>query len=96
MNTYLIKLFDKYNISERNRYEILQIYSLLPDDKKQNLINNFAGLAGNLNKIEQDVEIQRKIILWDPVEKLKEIILENREKRAIALKKEMEELKKEL
>ncbi|MDR1945140.1 MAG: hypothetical protein LBQ59_03555 [Candidatus Peribacteria bacterium] len=41
MNTYLTRLFDKYNVSDRNKYEILQIFSLLPDDKKQNLLDNF-------------------------------------------------------
>ena len=40
MNTKLDFLFQEYKISEKNKYEIKQLYNLLPDYKKQNLIRN--------------------------------------------------------
>jgi hypothetical protein len=73
MNTYLTKLFDKYNISDRNRYEILQIFSLLPLDKKQNLLNNFWTLAVKVNKIEEELNAERNVLLWFIARKDKKI-----------------------
>jgi hypothetical protein len=71
MNTYLVKLFDKYNISDRNRYEILQIFSLLPLDKKQNLLNNFWTLAVKINKIEEEINTEKEILIWVAIKKIK-------------------------
>jgi hypothetical protein len=64
MNTYLTRLFDKYNVSDRNKYEILQIFSLLPDDKKQNLLDNFWILAVKINRIEEELSTEKNILLW--------------------------------
>lgn len=74
MNIYLEKLFDKYNISEWDRYEINQIYSLLPPQKQQNLINNFESLVLRLNKIEEDIEIERRILIPEAIEDIKNIL----------------------
>jgi hypothetical protein len=63
MNTHLKKLFDKYNISIENRHDILQIFSVLPDTKRQNLLNNFEALAIKLQKIEEELEVERNILL---------------------------------
>jgi hypothetical protein len=63
MNTFLNELFRKYNISLKDRHDIMQIYSFLPDDKKKNIINNFENLAFKLKKIENDLEIEKEFLL---------------------------------
>jgi hypothetical protein len=78
MNTLLEKLFEENNVSPKDRFEINQIYSLLPDEKKQNLINNFKSLALKLKIIEKEIEIEREILIPESVQKVKEFILENR------------------
>jgi hypothetical protein len=63
MNTLLEKLFDKHRISPKDRHEISQIYDLLPPPKKQNLINNFEALAIRLHKIEDEIRVERQILV---------------------------------
>jgi len=63
MNTLLQKYFDKYNLSEKDKYEVNQIFGLLPVDKQQNLLNNFDLLAIRLNKIEEDIKVEREILV---------------------------------
>lgn len=74
MNTLLESLFEKYQLSPKDRYEINQIYSLLPPNKKQNLLNNFDTLAIRLQKIEKDLNIEREILVWDALQKIKSAI----------------------
>lgn len=74
MNTQLEMLFEKYNISEKNRYEINQFFFLLPSHKKRNLLNNFETLAFKLNKIEEDLKIQREILVPDLLSKIKSVM----------------------
>ena len=40
MNTQLEKLFIQHSLSQKDRYEISQIYALLPNTKQQNLLQN--------------------------------------------------------
>jgi len=63
MNIYLEKLFERYRLSEKDRYEILQIYTFLPEDKKQNLINNFETIVYKIQKIEQTLELEKEILI---------------------------------
>jgi hypothetical protein len=74
MNIYLEKLFDKYNVSQCDRYEINQIYSLLTPQKQHNLINNFELLIIRLNKIQEDLEIERRILIPEAIDDIKNIL----------------------
>lgn len=65
MNTQLQKLFEKSNLDNKDKYEISQIFELLPPDKKQNIINNFEVLAFRLTIIHKDIELERKILISD-------------------------------
>lgn len=78
MNTHLELLFKKYHISDKDKYEINQIYMLLPDNKKQNLLNNFEVLTFKLKKIEQELDVERELLIWNAVERIKNSILEKR------------------
>lgn len=67
MNTLLEQLFEKYGLSEKDRYEIRQIFRLLPDDKKSNLIANFEVLNFKIEKINKDIEVEKEILIWSAV-----------------------------
>ncbi len=65
MNTKLQKLFEQYNVSLQNKHEINQIFLLLPLDKQRNLINNFEKLILRLEQIEKEINLERRILIWD-------------------------------
>jgi hypothetical protein len=65
MNTHLEKLFKKYNISERDKYEINQIFWLLPINKKLNILKNFDLLAFRFEWIHKEIDLERRILIWD-------------------------------
>lgn len=97
MNIYLETLFERYRLSEKDRYEILQIYTFLPEDKKQNLINNFESVVYNIQKIEQTLELEKEILIWDSVERVRQAVMDNRKKVLDEqIKKQIDLLKKEV
>lgn len=93
MNTQLNKLFVQYSLSEKDQYEIKQIYVLLPTHKQNNLLQNFWNLASRLIQIEEEIREEREILVWDRVDNIKNIILHNREKR---VRTHIDQLKNEL
>lgn len=97
MNPALARLFEKHHISPKDRYEINQIFGLLPDEKKQNLLRNFWVLALKLQKIEQDLDAEREILLPSSIEKLRKA-MDAAEKRLAqeSAQKEMETLKQNM
>jgi hypothetical protein len=65
MNIRLQKLFDTYNLQDKDRYEISQIYQILPPGKRQNLIDNFETIVGNITKLHQDIGLEQEILLGE-------------------------------
>ena len=65
MNTRLEYLFEKHNFSDKDRYEVNQIFWLLPLDKQQNILNNFEVLALRLWHIEKEIDLEKRILIWD-------------------------------
>lgn len=97
MNIYLETLFKKYKISDKDRYEILQIYTFLPEEKKQNLINNFEIVVYKIQKIEKTLELEKEILIWDSVERVRQAVLQNRKKTIDEqIKKQIDLLKGEI
>ena len=78
MNTRLETLFEKYNISVKNRYEINQFFWLLPDNKKQNILDHFEILAIKLSNIEKEISEEREILIWTEVENIRNLIIQDR------------------
>ena len=74
MNTHLEKLFSQYNLPEKDRYDIRQIYSLMSVEKQRNLINNFATLAARLNIIESELQQERDLLLWNAIKNVEDTI----------------------
>lgn len=77
-NTKLEKLFEKYNFSQKDRFETSQIFFLLTDDRKQKFLSNFEEFAFNLKKINLDIEIEKNILIWESIDKIKQSILNER------------------
>lgn len=63
MNTLLQKLFEEYNISEKDCYEIKQIFQIVTDEKKQKILSNFKFLAEKVKKIEEEISLEQEILL---------------------------------
>jgi len=65
MNTLLEKLFEKYNFSEKDKYLVNQIFWLLPTNKQQNILNNLWILSSRLDLINREINLERRILVWD-------------------------------
>jgi len=95
MNTRLEQLFEQYNISPKNRYEINQFFWLIPNHKKQNLLNNFEVLAIKLFQIEEEIKIEREILIWNALDNIKKTIeFVKKEEFKNKVKGEIDSLKK--
>ena len=81
INTRLEKLFEKYRFSEKDRYEINQIFFLLTEDRKQKFLLNFDNFAFQVKKINSDIEIEKEILMSDEIEKIKQSILTERKNK---------------
>lgn len=71
MNTQLEMLFEKYNISEKDRHEINQFFMLVPEEKKKNILSNFWLLASRLEQIHKEIDLEKRILIWDLFEDIK-------------------------
>lgn len=78
MNTRLKILYEKYKLSQKNIHEINQIYNFLSDDKKNDLIKNFDNYIFKIKRIEDSIETEKNILIWDAVERVRNAILEKR------------------
>lgn len=97
MNTQLEKLFNQYNLSQKDRYEIMQIYTLLSNTKKQNVLQNFAVLAARLHKIENDLQEERELLMWNALRNIEDTIeLVKKELMSSEYQNQLDSLKKEL
>jgi len=63
MNTQLQKLFEKYKISDKDCYEINQIFLIVDDEKKHKILANFELLAQKIQKIEEEIMLEQSILL---------------------------------
>ena len=74
MNTLLKTLFDKYKISEKDQYEINQIFMIVDDEKKQKLLANFELLVQKIQKIEEEIKLEQYILLDNIVPDIQKLI----------------------
>jgi len=74
MNVLLEKLFEQYGLSEKDRYEILQMFCILSDEKKQLLLNNFEKLSKRIEKISSDILIEQEILLDSILPEIQKIV----------------------
>jgi len=74
MNTMLKTLFDKYKISEKDQYEINQIFMIVNDEKKHKILANFELLAQKIQKIEEEIILEQNILLDNILPDIQKII----------------------
>ena len=97
MNTQLEKLFLQYKLSEKDQYEIKQIYALLPMQKQNNLLQNFWNLASRLIQIEEEIREEREILVWSAITNIEDTIeLVKKELMSSENQKQLDSLKNEL
>lgn len=97
MNTQLEKLFVQYNLSQKDQYEIRQIYNLLPTHKQHNLLQNFPVLAMKLNKIQEEIREEREILVGKAITNIENTIeLVKKELMSWEHKNQLDSLKNEL
>jgi len=65
MNTRLEMLFLKHNVSDKDRYEINQIFWLLPANKQQNILKNFDIMIFRFEQIHKEIDLERRILIWE-------------------------------
>jgi hypothetical protein len=71
---FLERLFEKYQISEKDSYDIRQIYHLLSEDKQNNLILNFSTLVEKLEVIKYDEHLEQGILIGDALTEIEKAI----------------------
>jgi len=74
MNTQLKTLFDKYKISEKDRYEVNQIFNFVDNEKKQKILANFELLAQKIKKIEEEIILEQSILLDNIIPDIKVLL----------------------
>lgn len=74
MNVRLEKLFEKYDISIKDKRDFLQIYSLLPGHKKIRVIENFDTMMGNIAALRDDLYLEQEILFWKSLTNIEEYI----------------------
>ena len=74
MNTQLKTLFDKYKISEKDRYEINQAFNFVDSEKKQKILANFELLAQKIKKIEEEIILEQSILLDNIIPDIKALL----------------------
>lgn len=97
MNTLLESLFDKYHLSEKQRYEIHQMYWFLTPEKKVDLMNNFEVLAMKLQAITDEINLERWILVESAIANITNVIRRvEKEEKDKKIKKQIEQLKQTL
>lgn len=63
MNTALEKLLENELLSAKDRYEIRQIFDIVDERKKQNILDNFEKIISSIAKIKLEMREQQEILL---------------------------------
>ncbi len=74
MNTKLKTLFEKYEISDKDKYEINQIFNIISDEKKHLILTNFELLAQKIKKIEEEIMLEQSILLDNILPDIKSLL----------------------
>lgn len=74
MNVRLEKLFEKYDLSVKDKRDFLQIYDLLPSHKKIGVVENFNTMMGNIDALRDDLYLEQEILFGRSLENIEEYI----------------------
>lgn len=74
MNVILEKLLLNESFNDKDRYEIRQIFNIVTDDKKQNILKNFDAIIVSIIKIKKDLIQEQEILLWKAISNIERVI----------------------
>lgn len=74
MNVILEKLLKNEYLNDKDRYEIRQIFNMVSDEKKQNILNNFDKMLVSIIKIKQELRESQEILLWKAILNIETVI----------------------
>jgi len=74
MNSALEKLLQNELLSEKDRYEIRQIFEIVSEEKKQNILNNFDKMLLSIAKIKQEMREQQEILLGKAISNIEKAL----------------------
>lgn len=74
MNVILEKLLQNELLSDKDRYEIKQIFEIVNDEKKQNILKNFDKMIISIAKIKQELRENQEILLWKAISNIERAI----------------------
>ena len=81
MNTVLEKLFNKYSLSDKDRYEINQIYSFLNPQKKIHMVENFEHIVKHIGKLKKEMFDEQQILFDNTLQNIEQKIKQAEESR---------------
>lgn len=67
MNIILEQLLQNVLLSDKEKYEIRQIFMIVSEEKKQNIINNFDKILIWIALIKKELREQQEILLWKAI-----------------------------
>lgn len=71
-NIQLEKLLLHHELDEKDRYEIRQIFWLVDERKKMNILNNFEKMVAGIVKIKQELKESQEILLGKVLDDIKQ------------------------
>lgn len=74
MNIALEKFLQNELLTEKDKYEIRQIFEMVDDVKKQNILKNFDKMLIAILKIKQELREQQEILLGKAVSNIERAI----------------------
>ncbi len=72
MNIQLEKLFEKHEFSAKDKYDFMQIYSLLPSFKKVNVVDNFQEIVASIGHLKKDMLLEQEILFGSTLKTIEE------------------------
>lgn len=74
MNQALEKLLQNDLLTDKDRYEIRQIFNIVDERKKQNILNNFDKMLLSIAKIKIEMREQQEILLGKAISNIEKAI----------------------
>ena len=74
MALVLEKLFDKYKLGKKDRYEIQQIYSFLSPQKKIQMVENFEDLVAHIWVLKKEMFAEQQILFDNTLQNIEQKI----------------------
>ncbi len=80
MNVLLETLLENALLTDKDRYEIRQIFQLVDEKKKQNILNNFERILSSIAQIKIEMREQQEILLGRAISNIERSLKQARNK----------------